>query len=221
MNKIKILHLYPILNLFFLGFAQAATPINGLYSSVFIGYTFMPDNIRKQILDVFFNEASYNSGYNAGGRFGLQINEFRGEAEVTYINAKVHRFSANLIEQSQASGQNVAAFGMANVYYDFPEMLPAIVPFAGIGIGAGWDRAHFDNHFHKFIPVIKFNFAGEDTTFAYQGTLGLTYNFAENYALNAAYRYIGTTRNHALGKVFQANLGTVGVVYRFNENFYK
>jgi len=60
-----------------------------------------------------------------------------------------------------------------------------------------------------------------DNEFAYQGTVGLTYNFAENYALNVGYRYIATSHGNSFGKVFQAQVANAGVIYRFDRGNYK
>lgn len=209
-----------LLQLFFC-WLGAATPIDGLYSSIFGGYTFIPDDISKVKLGSFFNQISYNSSYNVGGRFGLQNGNLRYESEITYIQGNVNKFSVNNISQLQTNGQIMAIFGMANIYYDFPEMIPSIVPFAGVGLGGGWVQAKFSNNSPTIIPKNIVNFKAEDGVFAYQGTFGLTYNFAENYALNIAYRYIGTDKVNSFGKIFQAHLGSVGVVYRFDEDYYK
>lgn len=205
--------------------ATAATPIPGWYGSLFGGYNFIPDNIKKIQHNTLFGRAVYHNSYNAGGRFGFQSTPMRYEAEFTYINSRVSSFRANrhrfLLLQGfrryHDEGQNNAYFAMANVYYDFPEMIPCIYPYLGAGIGYAFVDATFRSR-DVFHPL---RFSGSDSAFAYQGTAGLTYNFAENWALNIAYRYVGTTTINALGKVFQGNLGSVGVVYRFNEYYYK
>ncbi len=50
------------------GINYAATPVDGWYSSVFGGYTYLQDNISVTAPDGYFrNGTRYNSGYNAGG----------------------------------------------------------------------------------------------------------------------------------------------------------
>lgn len=201
---------------------SAATAIDGLYSSVFGGYSYLPDNISRFHRGIFFDRAAYHNGYNAGLRFGFQSHPMRYEAEVTYINAKANTFRLRQFffrpfPRRHISGQTYAAFGMANVYYDFPEIVPCIAPYLGIGLGYGWVESTLD--VRQFF--LQYHFRGADSAFAYQGTAGLTFNFSENYALNIAYRYIGTTKINQLGKIFQANLASVGVVYRFDEYKYK
>lgn len=198
--------------------AFAATPIDGWYSSVFGGYTYMPDNINITSPGLTLNRGAYDSGYHAGGRVGFKSNPLRYEAEVTYINAKLHDLDINGIRQAYVSGDTSATLAMANIYYDFPDMVPGIQPFLGIGLGYGWLKSSLQTT--GPFGALGYN-SGTDDVFAYQATGGFTYNFAENFALDIAYRYVGTERADNLGKVFQANLGSVGATYRFNENRYK
>ncbi|WP_028387562.1 outer membrane protein [Legionella fairfieldensis] len=208
------------------GLALAATPIDGWYSSVFGGYTYLPNNIKKIYYGNFFDRVSYDGGYHGGARFGFQSNPMRYEAEFTYLKADVHSFERNKFfgwqrfKERRAGGQANAALGMGNIYYDFPEIVPCIVPYLGVGIGYGWIDANLKSYRYYRRPGIRL-FKGSDSTFAYQGTAGLTFNFSESYAINLAYRYVGTTHLDHLGKVFQGNLGSIGVVYRFNEYYYK
>jgi opacity protein-like surface antigen len=65
------------------------------------------------------------------------------------------------------------------------------------------------------------HFTVSENEFAYQGTAGLTYNFAEYYALNVAYRYAAVGSKGDYGKIFQTNLATAGVIYRFDRGNYK
>lgn len=206
--------------------AMAATAIDGLYSSVYGGYSYLPDNLSQTAYNTKYERASFNNGYNAGARFGYQNHPFRYEAEFTYLKASAKSFHTNhfpflpeplVRRHRKVEGNTSAALGMANVYYDFPDMVPCISPFIGVGLGYGWTETTVSSR--RFF--IRRYFKGSGSTFAYQGTAGLTYNFTENYALNLAYRYVGTTRVAGLGKAFQGNLASVGVIYRYNEYFYK
>lgn len=203
--------------------ATAATPVDGWYSSVFGGYSYLPNNISNTHFGLSRTGASYTGGFNAGGRIGFQSNPLRYEAEFTYIQANVKHFQINRIIQKRVGKQVNASLGMANVYYDFPEMVPCISPFVGVGLGYGFVEAQLKSRgpFYTVGPYYNSYFKGSNSVFAYQATAGVTYNFAENYALNLAYRYVGTDRVHELGKVFQANLASVGVIYRFDQATYK
>jgi opacity protein-like surface antigen len=206
--------------------ATAATPIDGLYSSVFGGYSYLPDNVSERHHGIKFERASFNNGYNAGYRFGYQTHPLRYEGEFSYLRANVKSFHSNRFpfgltpgfkRHRNVSGNTSAVLGMGNLYYDFPDMVPCIAPFLGLGLGYGWIETSMGNH-SRFT---RRHFKGSGSSFAYQGTAGLTYNFTENYALNIAYRYVGTTQVNGLGKVFQGHLASVGVIYRFNEYNYK
>lgn len=199
------------------GASVAAVPINGWYSSVFGGIAYIPNDLDVITVGHYRSGASYQPGYNAGGRIGFQSYPLRYEAEFTYVSADLKKFSIDSIRQRYVTGKTTAAAGMANVYYDFPDMVPAISPFLGVGIG----YAMVDGTFNSRNAFRSTHYKASESAFAYQGTAGITYNFSESYAINIAYRYLATDKIHDLGKVFQANLGTVGVVYRFDEATYK
>ena len=197
--------------------AAAATPINGWYSSVFGGYTYLPDNIYNLDNNVFRNNVGYSSGYNVGGRIGYQSNPIRYELEYTYLNANAEDFNLDYIPQTGVTGYSSTNLIMANIYYDFHDILPAISPFLGFGIG----YAHLQTALNSIGPDDISNFKVSENAFAYQGTAGLTYNFAENYALNIAYRYVITAEKGNFGRVYQADIGSVGAVFRFDGANYK
>ncbi|GGI80873.1 outer membrane protein [Legionella impletisoli] len=197
--------------------AGAATPIDGLYSSVFGGYTYIPNNISVTSQGLTRTDADYQSGFNAGGSIGFKSNPLRYEGQLTYLSANLNKFRVNGTEQTGVAGYSNAILAMANVYYDIPPILEPIQPFLGVGLGYAWVHAKLKSSG----PGATTAYEGSNSVFAYQALGGLTYNFAENYALNLGYRYVGTERPDDLGKVFQAHLAYLEVVYRFNEVFYK
>lgn len=199
------------------GISTAATPVDGWYSSVFGGYTYLPDNVSVTTFGVLRDGTSYRNGFNAGTRFGYKSNPLRYEGEYTYLHADLKHFSVNNIQQVGNDGSSSASLLMANIYYDFPEIVPAVEPFLGVGLG----YAHVKAVLRSTGPLGITRFKGSDNVFAYQATAGLTYNFAENYAVNLAYRYAATERANPLGKVYQMHIASAGVVYRFDEGSYK
>ncbi len=199
-------------------FATAATPVNGWYSSVFGGYTHLAGNISKNFLGFHVDDVAYEDGFNAGLRLGYQSNPIRYELEYTYFQTNTKDFDVDFIDQTGISGDTNANIGMANIYYDFADViLPTISPFLGVGIGYAYIQTSLDSTG----PFGLFSFSVKEGAFAYQGTAGLTYNFAENWALNASYRYLATASNDDFGKTLQAQLGNVGIVYRFDNCNYK
>ncbi len=197
--------------------AFAATPIDGWYSSVFGGYTYLPNNINKTKANLTYKSAGYQSGFDAGGSLGFKSNPMRYEGELTYLKANIKNFNVNNIRQTNINGYNNALLGMANVYYDFPGLTAPIQPFLGAGIGYAWIQAKLNGS----SPLTVNHFSTNNAAFAYQATGGLTYNFAENYALSLGYRYIGTANVSAFGQMFQAHLANLGAVYRFDGSNYK
>ncbi|MCH9689798.1 MAG: outer membrane beta-barrel protein [Gammaproteobacteria bacterium] len=196
--------------------AAAAIPIDGWYSNIFGGYAYLPNNMATSRSSVTYTDANYESEYNLGGSFGYKSNPMRYEGQVTYINAMLNHVYENGQRETLAAGYNNAIFGLANVYYDFPMIIPTISPYLGAGLGYGWINVKVDN---ARLNISDFRVA--DSAFTYQGTAGITFNFAENYALHVAYRYLATNTVFDLGKRFQAHLANVGVTYRYDEAKYK
>lgn len=196
---------------------NAATPIDGWYSSAFGGYTYLPGNINQSNATNSINNVVYQSGYDAGFSFGYKNNPLRYEAQLTYLDANVDHFNTNGLLATNPSGYNNAIFGLANVYYDFSEIVCLLQPFLGLGIGYGWIHNSLSNQ----NTLVTNSFNASSNVFSYQGTAGITYQFSENYALDLAYRYIGTQNVSALNDPFQAHIANLGVIYRFDGNRYK
>lgn len=204
--------------LFASGISVAATPVDGWYAAGFGGYSYLPGNVYNTTAGLLRENTAYRGGYNAGGSFGFKSNPFRYEGEITYIHANLKHFSINYVPQSGYWGGSSALTAMANIYYDFPEMVPCIEPYLGIGLGYAYVEARLNNDAG---PAGATSFKASDNVFAYQGMAGVTYNFAENYAATLGYKYLATGKADQLGKIFQAHVASAGVVYRFDESSYK
>lgn len=195
----------------------AATPVDGWYTSLFVGYDYLPANINTIHNNLYFDYTSYKGGYNAGGRAGFQSNPLRYELEYSFLYGHLTHFDINSVGQLGVSGYSTANLFMANMYYDFPEMLPAISPFLGLGIGYAYIQARLSSIYYLYPTTFSLN----GSAFAYQGTAGITYNFAENYAVNISYRYVATGNSTNLGKAFQAHVASVGAIFRFDQVNYQ
>ncbi len=182
----------------------AATPIDGFYSSAFGGYSMTP---------TFINHAqTFNQGgYDAGLNFGYKSYPMRYEGEVSYYDSGVNAYSINHRKQTGVRGYDQAVLGLANVYYDLPELIATLQPFIGAGVGFAWAQQNVSSS--GPIQVNELN--NTKSTFAYQATGGISYHFAENYSLYLAYRFIGTS------SVTSFNQANAGVTYRFDGNSYK
>lgn len=196
---------------------SAAVPIDGWYGSLFGGYSYLPNNLSSNHNNYYWSDANYQSGYNVGGRFGYKSNPLRYEGELTYINAGISHFALNNIRQSPVSGSINDVSIMANIYYDFPEVVRCIEPFLGFGIGYSWVNSRFTSNMADY----NTSFSQTENAFGYQGTGGLTFNYFEYFSLDVAYRYLGTNKIANLGESFQANLITAGATYRFDDSHYK
>lgn len=195
----------------------AATPIDGWYTSLFGGYTYIPGNIDKTRFGLTRNNTTYQTGFDGGGNFGFKSNPMRYEGEVYYLKANTDKFEINRIKQTDVSGYNQAIFGLANIYYDFSGFTTLLQPFLGAGLGYGWIQSKLDSKG----PLGITSFTAANSAFAYQGSAGLTFNFAENYALSLSYRYLSTLNLSEFGQRFQANMANLGATYRFDGNNYK
>lgn len=203
--------------LFVASLANASAPIDGWYTSAFGGYAYVPGNIDINQHGLNYNHANFQSGFDAGANFGYKSNPMRYEGELTYLKANTQNFKVNNVLQWEPSGYSNAVLGLANVYYDFNGLTETFQPFLGAGIGYAWVQ----DKLSATGPMTASYFNGSSSAFAYQATGGITYNFAENYALSLGYRYIGTTHVSDLGQLFQAHLANLGAVYRFDGNNYK
>ncbi|MFI4962627.1 MAG: outer membrane protein [Legionellales bacterium] len=198
--------------------AHAATPVDGWYTSVFGGYTYLPDNVSATVNGLTYNGTSYNNGYNVGGRLGYKSNPIRYEAEYTYLTASNNGFNVNGISQiGVLTGNSSGNLLMVNLYYDCPEMLPAISPYLGIGIGYAFLQTNLASN----VLNNEIFFSANESNFAYKASLGLSYNFSENYAATVTYQYSAVSKASNFGRVFQAQMANVGVVYRFDKGIYK
>jgi len=198
--------------------ASAATPINGLYSTLSAGYTYTPNNLSMTHQGLVRTDAHYQYGYNAGGSFGYKSNPLRYEGELTYIDSQLDGFRINSTKQTGVRGQNNVVLAMANVFYDLPTLIEPLQPYLGVGLGYSWIKAKFQSAGPNVGATLS---DLSNSAFAYQAAAGLTLNFAENYALAFGYRYIATERTNALGKAFQAHLGNLTAIYRFDGQRYK
>ena len=194
----------------------SATPINGWYAGAFGGYAYVPGNVNTTTLGITRSNTTYHSGYDAGASLGFKSNPLRYEGEMTYLKANVDQFKVNRVRATNPVGYSNAAVGLANVYYDFLGMSTPLQPYLGAGIGYAWVQTQLNNTG----PLTAAHFTGSNNVLAYLATGGVTYNFAENYALNVGYRYIGTTHASELGQQFQAHLANIGAVYRFDGKSY-
>jgi outer membrane protein OmpA-like peptidoglycan-associated protein len=147
---------------------------------------------------------SYNTGYAVGGKIGYDFVGPRIEVEGLYRNNQgngVVPFGNGL---AFVGGQINQVSVMANVLYDF---FPGatVTPYVGAGAGV----AFVD-------PSLSAGCTMCSTQFAYQGIVGLAYNFDQNLRISLDGRYYGTTSSSLAYN--NNNIGLMlGLTYKFGQ----
>jgi outer membrane protein OmpA-like peptidoglycan-associated protein len=147
---------------------------------------------------------NYNSGWNAGARFGYQTGPWRFEGEYRHQENDISSISG-----FSAHGTTTADAVMANAIYDF-SLNSQFSPHIGGGIGAV--DLNTGAKLPGFGALLK---ANDDWEFGYQAIAGLRYSFNPNWALDVDYRYLGTADANA--KLAPA-LGGGKVNYSYNSH---
>jgi len=128
---------------------------------------------------------SPQTGWALGGKLGYDFLGPRIEVEGLYRQ----NVNSNFFGNRAITGQISQVTAMANFLYDF-NAFGNFVPYIGAGAGVG--------------------FVDSDTnlgsvTFAYQGILGVGYNWSPNLRFNLEGRYIGTTNPSVAGSTWNNN----------------
>ncbi|HZD91368.1 MAG TPA: outer membrane beta-barrel protein, partial [Pseudolabrys sp.] len=142
----------------------------------------------KDTLATVPNKRTYNDGFNAGVRGGLQYGPWRFEEEYSYRengnnNAQI---GALISPGGTAGGSRTANAIMTNVIYDFAVGWP-VTPHIGGGVGAV-----------EINDTLSFPHTGQianssDWEFGYQAIAGIRYEISPSLALDLDYRYLATT----------------------------
>ena len=185
----------------------AATALNGPYATLFGGYAYIPNNVST----THFTNSHYESGYDAGFSFGYKSGPFTYDIQGTYLAADIKRFDFNTTTQTTMSGSSYALAMMIDGYYSFEDFHSVLVPFAGIGIGYTYRNTNISST----APSTS-RLKDTEYLFGYQGTLGLTFNYSENMAFDAHYRYLRTAKGDTFGKPLQAHMANISVIYRYD-----
>lgn len=186
----------------------AATPVSGPYIKGFAGLAGIPDNLNAS----GFSRPDYYDGYNVGGLMGYKSGPLHYNLEGTYIRGKVKHYQFNSVQQTALDSKTDVMALMLNIGYDFEDLNDCLAPFIDVGIG--YARPTIDLNSNNPSST---SYRQSENVFAYQGRIGITYNFSENYALDLSYRYFRTTNNDTFNKDYQAHLGELGVIYRFDK----
>jgi OOP family OmpA-OmpF porin len=125
------------------------------------------------------------TGWAAGGKIGYDFIGPRFEVEGLYRQNLI----ANSFPRLPINGQISQVSAMANGFYDF-NATGSIVPYVGAGVGVGFVDGSGNI---------------SSTVFAFQGILGIGYNFSPNLRFNLDGRYFGTTNPYVNGSSWNNN----------------
>lgn len=187
--------------------ANAATPWNGPYASLFGGYAYFPNNIST----AQFTNAHYKSGYNVGASIGYKSGPFNYDVQATYLDADIKRFNFNGTPQTAVGGETYAMALLANAYYSFEDFNSVLLPYVGFGLGYTYRNTNISST----TPTVS-RLKDSEYLFSYQGTIGISYNFSEQFAADMNYRYFRTQKGDDFGKALQNHLANLAIIYRFD-----
>ncbi len=161
--------------------AQAQTDVQnpGVYLGVEGGLNWM---FNTTILG---QNVSPLTGWAVGGKVGYDFVGPRIEVEGLYRQNVNNNFFGN----RAITGQISQVTAMANFLYDF-NATGTIVPYIGAGAGVGFVDSDLNLG---------------STVFAYQGILGIGYNYSPSLRFNLEGRYIGTTNPSVAGSTWSNN----------------
>jgi len=134
------------------------------------------------------------TGFNTTltGGYEFSAPHLRAELEFGYRQANIDKV-ALLGVRPVATGYISVSSAMVNSWYDLPLNLP-VIPYVGGGLGAAnVVRSSFSLQVSNF-PISAQRI--EDTVFAYQIGGGFSYPITDALAIDAGYRYLGTTDVH-------------------------
>jgi outer membrane protein OmpA-like peptidoglycan-associated protein len=150
------------------------------------------------------NKVDYDFGWGVMGDLGYAWhNGIRAEGELAYARANANKVNGVTENSGRINNLDV----MANLYYDF-QTGTRWTPYIGAGIGlAGVDADH----------IGRLNNGGalndSQFEFAYQGIAGVAYELSDHWALQADYRYVGTT-----DPTFKTTVGGTGRIDNASHN---
>lgn len=191
----------------------------GTYFSLSGAYVYVP----KQTINISTSPTTrieYKHAYAIFPELGYAYKPLRYSLEYMYSTASIKD-----LEQggnvNYAAGHTQVNAGLANVYFDFVNLSPDLVPYLGVGIG----YAHV--HTHSNTNVVDDHVDTTHGVFAYQGIIGVKYHITHRWDFSLDYRYFATAKiNYQLkdstGATFASeshpykqHIFSVGFAYQF------
>ena len=203
----------------FVSLVSTAHAQTGPYVSGFAGAVFLSDADVTDPADPGTLTSDTGAGFGAAVGFSV-LGYARVEGEIAYRTNDLDSFDEPG-DSTPLDGDMSAISVMVNGFYDFDLGLP-VVPYVGAGLGL----AIISVDASVSVPGFSLQFVDDnDTVFAYQGILGVAYEFGDGFAATVDYRYFATmdpevTETAAAGgstaeiEYASHNL-TVGIRYQF------
>ncbi len=171
----------------FLNDVNNNTGANGWLVAVAGGANYKPEQRFTDRSLQTWNKAQYKWGWNSNVAIGYKYMNWRLEGAVGYLRNNVDQLkNSSQVSTSNASGNVNVWTGLLNLYFDF-NTNTGIVPFFGVGAGG----VSIDYNSIK-ANGIQTNFDDRKTAFAYQGILGIGYQFTSHFRIAASYHYLRT-----------------------------
>ena len=197
----------------------ALAETNGWYVGAQTGFNYVPkmsDGING--VDV---ESKFDPGVGILGQVGYGFGQIRLEGELGYRYNKTDTVEM-LNQRVSGSGSARATTMMLNALYDFNTGTPW-TPYIGAGVGGAYVNMNSVRARDNTFATVD----DSDLVFAYQGIAGVSYDFTNNLAIKADYRYLGTqsgkfdvTDNAGNSGTLEDNYTShslmVGFTYKFN-----
>lgn len=180
-------------------FADSASP----YVGVTIGTPLTSINKLSDSSGSLDTESNlgYMAGLTAGAVFemsgGWNVERIRAEAEIGYRSSELVRLKNKQGQTSGVNGTVEVTNIMVNGYLENTSMLSSDLPVTiFLTAGAGAATASISSISYQGATLIK---SARNTQLAYQGGLGFGYGLTNSITLDAAYKYMGTTRFNFAG----------------------
>ncbi len=199
--------------------AAASATVDGWYASVLGGVAYTPSINVLDEDSVTNNKITYkNPSWQAAGAVGFKSGQMRYEGEFLYQRATVKSVGDLNIKDIGVSDTTQVLAGMANVYYDFPQISEStpLNAYVGAGIGYAQVRDRAATNITLGDVTLDVSSTERGNAFAYQAIAGLNYNFDSKTSVQLDYRYFATTKVNPFEKRWQNNTLNLGLTFHFD-----
>lgn len=144
-----------------------------------------------------------STGWNAGLALGYRFNQVRLEVAGSYLanNSNVQNLVLPLTSFGIPTGGGVVSFGqlqladaLLNGYYDF-DFGSNFIPYVGAGVGYLHTSSTSTIAGNRANPANNARWSVGTDNMAFQGILGLDYQFNDHFRLGLSYHALGWTRD--------------------------